>query len=289
MADAPPAGKAFKIGGMHIPKPVAYIGGGAAVIAGAVYYRGKQQQAAADAASADAGANTGIDPATGYPYGSAEDSSALANQSAYINPADSTVGDPFAVGGFNSFNTSSGGPPFTSNAQWSQYVEDWLVNEMGSDPNAVGNALGKYISGQPLDTGMVSIIQESIAFAGYPPVSGANGNPPSYTTATTTTTTPPPTGGGGTTTTTKKPATPTGVHVTGHTNTSITVGWNPVSGATSYQIRVTYQSQIFKTASVSGTSGTISGLTHGRTYGYHVVAINSAGWSSESAEQQIKV
>jgi hypothetical protein len=280
----------FKIGGMNIPKPVAIIAGGAAVIGGAVYYRGKQSAAAANAAAATAGANTGIDPSTGYPYGSTEDASALGAQSAFINPADSGIGDPFAVQGFSSFGTSSGGPPFTSNAQWSQYVEQWLVGTMDSDPNTVGNALGKYISGQPLDAGMVSIIQESIAFAGYPPVSGPNGNPPAYTTASTTT--PPPSGGGTTTTpppAATAPATPTGVHITGHTNTSLSVAWSASSGATSYQIRITYQSQIAKTVTVTGTSGTVSGLTHGRTYGYHVVAINSAGWSPESAEQQIKI
>jgi hypothetical protein len=277
----------LNIGGMHIPKPVAIIGAGAIVIGGAVYIRGKQSASAANAAAATAGANTGIDPATGYPYGSAEDASALGSQSSYINPADGIVGDPFASAGFASLGTTSGGPPFTSNAQWSQYVEQWLVSTMGGDPATVGNAIGKYITGQPLDQGMVSIIQESIAFAGYPPVSGPNGNPPSYTTATATTTTPPPTGGGGTGTTTSAPATPTGLRITNLTKTSIGLTWTGVPGANHYVIRTTYQSALIKQQTANSASATVSGLGANRTYGIHVIAVNSANqWSNEASITQ---
>lgn len=276
----------LNIGGMHIPKPVAIIGAGAIVIGGAVYIRGKQSASAANAAAATAGANTGIDPATGYPYGSAEDASAMSAQSAYINPAGGLAGDPYAVQGFAGYNTSSGGPPFTSNAQWSQYVEQWLVSSMGGDPATIGNALGKYITGQPLDQGMVSVIQESIAFAGYPPVSGPNGNPPSYTTATATTTTPPPSGGG-TGTTTSVPATPTGLAISSLTKTSIGLKWKAVSGANHYVIRTTYQSALIKQQTANSAAATVSGLGANRTYGIHVIAVNSANqWSSEASITQ---
>jgi hypothetical protein len=280
----------LNVAGMHIPKPVAIIGGGAIVIGGAVYYRGKKAASDANAAAATAGANTGIDPSTGYPYGSAEDASAMAAQGSYINPAQSGVGDPFAIQGFNSYGISSGGPPFTSNALWSQYVEQWLVGTMNSDPNTVGNAIGKYISGQPLDSGMVAIVQEAIAFAGYPPVSGPGGNPPSYTTATTTTTNPPPTGGGtgsGGGTTSHAPGTPSGLHRTNVTRTSIGINWNAVSGASHYVIRVTYQNQLIKEQTSNSSTATVSGLSANRTYGIHVIAVNSANqWSPEASITQ---
>ena len=73
----------FTVGGKKIPKAAVYGGAGIAVIGGALYLRHQQAQNAA-ATTADAGANTGIDPSTGYAYGSAEDAAALANQDSYI-------------------------------------------------------------------------------------------------------------------------------------------------------------------------------------------------------------
>lgn len=202
-----------KVFGSDVNKKTAYtVGIGLAGILGVVYFRSRKTAAAnaAAAATAQSGANTGIDPATGYAYGSAEDAAALSNQGQYASPNQLGIygsgGNPYGMagfggGGYSGYPQGIGGPPFTSNAQWSQYVEEWLVNSMSADPNVVGNALGKYIAGQPLSADMVSIIQESIAFAGYPPISGHAGNPPGYLTASTGSTVPPtnvpPTNGGG--------------------------------------------------------------------------------------------
>ncbi|MEU1285970.1 PHB depolymerase family esterase [Kitasatospora sp. NPDC005856] len=76
-------------------------------------------------------------------------------------------------------------------------------------------------------------------------------------------------GSGGTTT---LPA-PTGVSVTGTTDTTATLGWSPVGGAASYDV---YRGGA-KVGSVTGTGFTDSGLTAGTGYSYTVAAVDSAG------------
>lgn len=73
------------------------------------------------------------------------------------------------------------------------------------------------------------------------------------------------------------------LHVTKVTPTSIALAWNKSNGATSYQIRITYQSKVAKTQPATGTSGTVSGLTPDHTYGVHVVAIGPGGWAPETS------
>lgn len=186
----------FKIFGSNIPKPVAYGGGGLIVIGGVYYYR-KQRTAKAQQASVDQAGATSIDPATGYPYGSQEDAAALSAQSNYQLPGSSGLG--FAGGGGSGSSTTPGS--FTSNAQWAQYVEAYEINNMGADAPTVGNAIGKYLSGQALTNDMLGLVQSAIAIGGYPPVSGPNGNPPNFVTSSSTPTspggsTPPPTTNG---------------------------------------------------------------------------------------------
>ena len=152
------------------------------------YSRAKKQSAAATAATA--GANTGIDPATGYAYGSAEDAAALTAQSSYISPAG---------GGGSGSGTPSGAYPsgsFTSNAQWVQAViqygeQQGLLVDSGVGMSA---ALGRYISGEAVPPDQQALIDQAIAWQGYPPVAGTNGYPPHVNTAPVVT---PPTGGSG--------------------------------------------------------------------------------------------
>lgn len=183
----------IKFMGNDIPKPVA-IGGVAALGIVGVYYFRKNKQAKDAQASVDAAGSTNIDPATGYPYGSAEDAASLGNQDTYQMAG--TAGGY----GFQGYSGGSGGVfgtgvpgSFTSNAEWAQYVEAYEENNLGADAVTVGNAIGKYLTGQPLTTDQEAVVQSAIAIAGYPPVNGPNGNPPSFVTSGTT---PPPNGGG---------------------------------------------------------------------------------------------
>lgn len=95
-------------------------------------------------------------------------------------------------------------------------------------------------------------------------------------------------GGGGTTT--SKPNTPTGVKATAGSS-SISVTWNSVSGATSYNIyRSTSAngSYLYQT-SVYSTSYTDYNVNAGTTYYYKVSAENSAGESSKSSYASAKI
>ncbi|MET8544390.1 PHB depolymerase family esterase [Kitasatospora sp. NPDC004799] len=74
--------------------------------------------------------------------------------------------------------------------------------------------------------------------------------------------------GGGTT----LPA-PTGLVVTGTTDTTVTLGWSPVGGAVSYEVRRGGA----KVGGVTGTGFTDTGLTAGTGYSYTVAAVDSAG------------
>ena len=229
----------IEIGGKPVKKQTVLIAGAAVAVLGIGVYRYRKQaaaNAAADAAAnapgTGAGSSDQIDPATGFPYGSAEDAAALTSQAQYIQPG-GTVG--LAGGGSPSaYYPQSGG--FTSNAAWAQAVEDYLVNTAGADANTVGNALGKYITGGALTDDQVSVVNQAIAFQGYPPVPGPAGYPPSIRTSTSSN--PPPTGsGGGTGGGTHYAANPPkGLKLVRNGRTGVQIQWNAVQGATKYNV-----------------------------------------------------
>lgn len=78
----------------------------------------------------------------------------------------------------------------------------------------------------------------------------------------------------------------TGLRSTGAGSTNVQLAWNPVSGAQRYQVRVTYQDKVVKTAFTNGTSYNVTGLSPNRTYGLHVVAINGNQWAPEASITQ---
>jgi hypothetical protein len=82
------------------------------------------------------------------------------------------------------------------------------------------------------------------------------------------------------------PATVTGLHATSVGKTSIGLAWNKSANATSYQVRVTYQSKVQSTSMTAGTSFTVTGLKANQTYGLHVVAINGSNWAPEASISQ---
>lgn len=165
----------------HMQKKTALlVGGGAVVILGVGYYRSKKaaaNAAAANASAATTDANTGqsgIDPATGFPYGSAEDAAALASQQGLNYNQYGQLGSGYQPGQF-----PQTGPPFASNAAWAQYCEQ-TMGSSGSD--AIAAALGHYLTGSPLQSGEPTIVDQAIAIGGYPPTAGPNGMPPGLNT-----------------------------------------------------------------------------------------------------------
>ena len=142
-------------------KTALIVGGGLAGILGIAWYRSKKQAQDAGATPTDA---TTIDPASGYAYGSPEEAAFLAQQGGYVDT--SGVG---AIPGYASsqppppaYPTPNSGPgTFTTNGAWAQYVEDYLVNQAGGDAAKVGNAVGKYITGQPVTPDQRNLIQHA--------------------------------------------------------------------------------------------------------------------------------
>lgn len=168
-----------------------FLAAGTILVFGYTWYRAKQSSAAA--ASATAGANDGIDPATGYAYGSAEDAAALTAQAAYISPSTSGGGGGTASGAYPSGS-------FATNAAWAQAALQYMQSSGAlTDETAFSTAIGKYLTGSPLSDAEKSLVEQAIAFEGYPPVPGPAGYPPSINTGPVVVT--PPTTGGGTGTT----------------------------------------------------------------------------------------
>jgi hypothetical protein len=236
-------------------KTALIVGGGLFGLLIIVYYRSKKAKDAA--ATAAAGANTGIDPATGYTYGSPEDAAALANQSAYVTPTG--VGG----GGGGSGSTTTG---FVSNGQWAQAAEQFMQAEgLVEDPAALASALGKYITGQPASDTDMNLINQAIAFQGLPPIAGPSGYPPSINRAPVTTTPP--------TTTDKLPA-PGGFHDTGKIwPDSLQYQWTPVPGAQSYVLRTNEGDMNVGNVNAYQRRG----LIHNGTYWTQIASVNSAG------------
>jgi hypothetical protein len=89
-------------------------------------------------------------------------------------------GGEFAgLGGYGVSVPPSTAPVVAStNAGWASAAEAYLTGQTGADPATVAAALGKYITGQTLDASQQSIVEQAIAFEGYPPTAGANDYPP---------------------------------------------------------------------------------------------------------------
>lgn len=118
------------------------------------------------------------DPSSGMTYGDEGQFS-----TAYGSGFGSGYGgyDPYSGygsgGGF--YPGSTGGiPAYTTNGQWSQAAEDYLVQTVGGNANTIAAALGKYVNGQALTSDQMSVIEQAIAFVGYPPQNGPEGYPP---------------------------------------------------------------------------------------------------------------
>ncbi len=166
------------------PVKKSWVLAGVAVLAGILgvaYYRhSKNAPAAAAGTSQDPNA---IDPATGLTYG--EEAAGI--QSGTLAGAGTPYGDTSGLIGYDAqgqpiYADQVGygpGPSFTTNGNWAQAAESYLVATTGADAGVVAAALGTYIAGQPLTSAQAQIVQSAIAFFGQPPQSGSNGYPPS--------------------------------------------------------------------------------------------------------------
>lgn len=294
----------MEIAGKKVNKWVLIAGGGGAVLLFYLYKK-SSAEAAADSSATD---SSSIDPVTGLPYSQDNEidpatgmtylseaeqygsvsaaESAATSQSAYTSSGAYYGAASGGTAGYPTLNVTGAdgatGNGYASNAAWSQAVTAGLA-ALGYEPTDISAALGLFFSSNPLGTApdgvsYAQIIQAGVAEYGPPPV----GNWAII---------PEPSGGGavgtgtGTTTgnTPAKPKTVSGLRATSATATSIGLAWTADPGASSYQVRVTYQSSVVQTHTTTGTTYTVSGLTANHTYGLHVVAINGSYWAPEAS------
>jgi hypothetical protein len=176
-----------------------------------------QHRQAAGAGTAGTGTdpagNVGaIDPATGYVYGSAEDTAALGQSSSIDGGTSSSTG---------SGSTTAG--TYATNNDWSRAAINYLVG-LGEDPTVVSQAIQQYLSSQNLTTEQQAAVNLAIQALGPPPdLPGPSEQNPT-----------PVTGGSGTVNASNPP---TGVTVSGNvSSTTLSVKWNAVANATGYTI-----------------------------------------------------
>jgi fibronectin type III domain protein len=143
---------------------------------------------------------------------------------------------------------SSGAGRPRDNAEWLRRGVDYL----GTGATAY-TALSKALGGQQLTQAEADMVSRVIQWQGSPP----EGMPPLNTTA------PKPTG--------PLPA-PTGLKVVSTTKTTVTLDWNPVTGADYYRV---YRKGV--TTNIGGITPpgpiTVGGLGSGKTYEFRVAAV----------------
>ena len=185
MPDLPMVGK--------VPKGwLIAVGGGSVLVLGYVWWKHKHQAAAATSSSSTASTapaaggdpyppdgTTGnpsdpnsTDPATGMTYGDEQ----LYNAGGGGYGGYGYGGGQGGQGSSQGSGSGSGGPPFATNAAWATYAEGQLSGIV--DPTALSAAIGVYLTGRPATSDQVSLIDQAIAIAGYPPVAGPGNNPP---------------------------------------------------------------------------------------------------------------
>ena len=287
----------------HVGKfPKVAVLAGVGGVVGLIIWQNHKNSAAA-AAAVDPNA---IDPATNLPYGDATNSgagyygggsgSATGLQTSASYPWDGTYGvtsDPYSMdsatgqtygaegysGSVSSYSGTPAGPPFSTNAQWSQYV---LSYYSGSDNlAALTDAIGLYLAGSTVTAAQQGLINDATAIGGTPPVSGPNGYPPSIRTAGSTAGGTGPTGGA------PVPVI-SGGHVVSVSSHDATVGWS-ATGATQFATTITGPGPINgHTGSVNKTEAVYSGLQAGHTYQVHVQAIVNGKPSGKAGIIDIK-
>lgn len=176
-----------------------------------------------------------------------EDAGTLPGVAGAVKDGNSYGGNTGGTGGSNDDD-------ITTNAQWTRYVIQELSTNGRWDSGDVASALGNFLDRQPLPDDQQTIVRAAIGVAGYPPVGTYSVIP-----------------GGNT----NLSVAPTGVVASGITGTSASIGFQPVSGATSYQVFISGRSSAVAVGNSSPIQ--VDGLTPGTKYSVQVAGVNKAG------------
>lgn len=189
----PSGGKTINLPGVgKVKKTTAGVVAAVVLVLGIMWYRNRSSSsvnsATGTATVTDPAGNVCavVNPATGYCPGTPAD---IGAQGPGLNNA---LGGGGGIIGYDQrgnpiYGNTTGtqvqnGPPFSTNAAWSQYAITTLEGN-GYDAATVTAALGAYISGSLVTEAQHVIINAAIAVANYPPSAGANGFPPAINVA----------------------------------------------------------------------------------------------------------
>ena len=231
---------------------------GAWIVIGGViaWYVWKKQKGASSGSGAatDSAGNVGtIDPATGYVYGSSQDSAALS--------AGTDSGTGTSSTGVTSGSTTAG--TYADNNAWARAAINFLVG-LGVDPSVANEAVQQYLASQVLTPEQQGDVNLAIQGIGSPPeLPGPIGTAPTSLTT-------PSSPSNGTTVTASNP--PSGLVAT-PASTSVSLLWGSVTNATGYTVAYgTTSAASDGTQTVTGTSATVGGLNPGTMYYFTVQA-----------------
>lgn len=145
-----------------------------------------------------------------------------------------------------------------SNAEWTQKAVELLGNA-GYDSQTVYAALGEFLARRSLDKSEASIARAAVAAVGQPPVGGPYPINEAAATGTTTLTA------------------PKNVHATAVTSTSVTLAFDPVTGAGYYRAYRSGASTNVGSTDAGNHSIVVSGLQPNTTYQFQVAADTTLG------------
>lgn len=255
-------GAQVELFGHKYPRNAAIAAGAVTFVGAYLFYR--HRKSSASSAPASSPSSGGLYPPDGTVGNPADPYSTDPNTGeTYGNEtAQGYLGTPPA--GFGGYPGPGSPPPpptpgpgaFTTNAQWAQAAERYLVEQTGAHAEVVGNALGKYITGQAANEAQVAVIEQAIAFEGYPPVNGPAGYPPNILRAHQPPPPPHP----------KPGHAPDNLraHVTGRT---AVLTWGKVAGAQSYRLHVTRSiTSLPRGTEIRRTATVFGGLVHGESH-----------------------
>lgn len=220
-----------------------YVWAGAALIvgiAGYAWWRAGQNGAAP--AEDELFAGEGIDDGTQWPYRPGGSST-----------VDAEPQDPADL------------PPGT-NDEWARRATDRLV-DAGWDPQLVATVLGKYLGRQKLTTSEADLVRAAFALVGQPP----NDPPPIVLVPVPPSPQPAPQTG---------LSAPTGFKVTVRGRTSLRLDWQPVKGATGYQVDIIGGTSKI----VRWSSARFTGLKPATRYRLRVRARSGSKWGPWSSD-----
>lgn len=152
----------------------------------------------------------------------------------------------------------------TTNAQWTQYATTQLVASDVWSYTDIVTALGAFLDDQPLSATQIQIVQAAIAVAGYPPVGNHTIIPVTQTPV-------------------SLPA-PTGFKASNVGQTSCTLTWNAVSGASKYTL--SRDGVHFENS--ADLKSTPTGMKAGTSYTFTVAAVGMDGKEGSKATLTVK-